>query len=505
MKSRIIILSRLLAAMIFFMAFSCQAFASDEKQGINLPENKKSSTIMIQVSHSRLIKSRRPVIRASIADPEIADVNMITPNQILVIANGDKAGSTTLILWQDENQIETFDVHIYTAISPVLLNLLKTRINKIAPSIEIGVMPTIDKPDNGTILLTGMVASQKLLNKVLLVVESFNIKYYNLIDITGPQQVQLKVVIAEISKSGLKQMGINFLSSAFGFSKGGTVEGETEFTNSTGTKPKSVLNLLTGELTSHIINDNWTNTTTTSGHTITSPFASAFQIAVNSSGNNWLALISLLKNQGLSKFLATPTLVTMNGQTAEFQVGGSYPIPVQTDEGGITIEQVSYGIILSFTPYILDDETITLEVAPEVSTPDFSLGVTSGGVTVPGLATRKATTTLQLKDGQTFAMAGLLREESYVTINKVPFLGDIPYLGALFTSKETKHTETELVILVTPKIVRPLNKNEIPVLPGEETGNKISDIDFFIKNKLDLPQKNKEANNKFQGSTGFSK
>ncbi|MCP4115257.1 MAG: hypothetical protein GY737_07555 [Desulfobacteraceae bacterium] len=455
----------------------------------------KGEPVRIQLHHSYLMKTRSPIIRAAVADSNIADVSVITPTQVLIVAKSKKSASTTLILWKDENRAETFHIEVYTPMPPSILGLMKARVNDIAPAVEIEILPVRQSSGKRSIILKGEVPSPAILEKVLTVVKSFDIKFFNLINLTGPQQVQLKVVIAEISKSGLKQMGVNFLStgdnSRLGIFKGGTNEGISEFTTeeNIGTNSPGTERTATMEST----------------HTITSPFASAFQIAMNSSKNNWLGMISLLKNQGLAKSLASPTLVTMNGQRASFQVGGSYPIPVQTDKGGISIEYNSYGIKLNFTPFILDQETITLEVTPEVSAPDFSLGVTAAGVTVPGLKERKVTTTIQMKNGQTFALAGLLKEEAFLTTNKIPFVGDIPYLGTLFTSKETQHQETELVIIVTPRIVRPLNKGEVPILPGQELGNMIGDFDFFINNDLDLTKKPEKSVPVFKGKNGFSK
>ena len=456
-------------------------------------EDGTAGVLMIPAAHSRLIRTQYPIIRASVANPKIADVSVVTPNQVLVIARSQTDAATTLILWQDENTARSFDIRVYTQVSPLVMQLLRKRIKKIAPSVNIRVMQALDHPENGTVILTGEVASQRLLNRVILLLKSFRLKYYNLVQVTGSQQVQLKVVIAEISRSGLKQMGINFLDRGLGIFKGGQSEGKYEFELTD--KTAALLNTRTLKGSASIV----------------SPFASAFQVAVNSSADRWIGILSLLKNQGLAKSLATPTLVTMNGQSASFQVGGEYPVPIQGDKGQITIEQISYGIILSFTPYIIDDETISLEVSPEVSTPDFSLGVTAGGVTVPGLTTRKGQTTLELKSGQTFAMAGLLQEEAYSTTNKIPFLGDLPFIGTFFTNKETKHKETELVIMVTPEIVRPLNKDEVPALPGQNLGNKISDMDFFIANKTHLPAEPGRSAGmsgsimKFRGKTGFSR
>lgn len=471
----------------------------------------QSNPIRIEVHHSHLMETEVPIIRASISDPKVIDVNVITPTQVLLVAKAKTSASATLILWEDENRVKTFDVSIYSRIAPSVLDLMASRVKAIAPEVNIEILPAKQIVDSKSIILKGEVASQVLLERVLTVVESFGVQYFNLINLTGPQQVQLKVVIAEVSKSGLKQMGINFLNSkenlGFGLFKGGTTEALTEFKSAVDYKSPSIetetkIGGEHGDSFKETINGGRPITSTSASQTVTntigSPFNSAFQIALNSTKHNWLGYLSLLKGQGLAKSLATPTLVTMSGQKAEFQVGGSYPINTKDDDGNSTTEMQSYGIMLKFTPFLLDRETITLEVNPEVSYPDFAFDP-------PGLSTRQATTTLQLKDGQTFAMAGLLKEESSITKSKVPFLGDIPFIGSLFTNKETKHNETELVIMVTPRIVRAMNRDEVPELPGHDMKKTISDLDFFIKNSLGMVEEENETVPEFKGKTGFSK
>lgn len=429
--------------------------------------------LYIEARHSLLLKTERPIIRASVADKKVADVLVLTPTQVLVVAKTKKAASTNVILWYDDDSPKVHDVIIFNKIPHWILSELKTQLADIAPGVRIDVIEASREPDGEQILLKGSVESQEVLEQVLLVAESFGITYFNLIRLKGPQQVQLRVVIAEISKSGLRQMGINLLKTdgrdALGLLRGGAWEG---------TLPYDI--------------------------SLFSPFASAFEIVLAKS--DWLSVIALLKSQGLARMLATPTLVTMNGQQAEFQVGGEYPIPVQGEQGSTSIEYKKYGIMLSFTPYIIDKNTITLEVTPEVSSPDYALGVTSGGASVPGLSSRKATTTLQLKPGQTFAMAGLLKEEYRQNIDKVPLLGDIPYIGTLFTTKETEYSESELVVIVTPTFVAPMDPAEVPKTPPGATIGRISDPDFFIRN-LTEPESKKEQKPQYQfkGKSGFIK
>jgi pilus assembly protein CpaC len=235
-----------------------------------------------------------------------------------------------------------------------------------------------------------------------------------------------------------------------------------------------------------------------------SPFSTAFQILVHATDQNILGILSLMKSQGLAKSLANPTLVTMTGQEATFQVGGSFPIPVTDQQGNTQVDYVEFGIILSFTPVVVRSDTITLKIAPEVSAPDYGLGIVSGGVAVPGLKKNLGSTTLQLKDGQTFVMAGLLKEDLSLSVSTVPFLGDIPVLGALFTSKQFRKQESEIVVVVTPHLVEPLPTDEELSLPGEDLDIDMNDTDFFLLNAQ--PRKGKKGEGpEFSGERGFAK
>lgn len=427
-------------------------------------------TISLPVYHSFLLQTKEPVLRASVADPGVVDITIVTPEQILILAKAKIASSTSLILWYDKTKALTYDIVVFNTIPIAVITAIRETIQKIAPGVKIKVMEAGAIPKDERVLLTGSVESQEVLDKVLKVADSFGVDVYNLIRLEGPQQVQLEVTIAEISRTGLKQMGINFLeisgNKTFGLLRGGTWDG---------TMPSDV--------------------------TVYSPFSSAFEIILARS--DWLSMIGLLKSQGLARTLASPTLVTMNGQKANFQVGGEYPIPVQGDNGSTSIEYKKYGIMLEFTPYILDSNTITLEVSPEVSMPDYSLSVASGGASVPGLSSRKASTTLQLRPGQTFAMAGLLKEEYHQNIAKVPFLGDLPYIGTLFTNKEVEYQESELVVIVTPKFVVAMDAQEVPDLPGSGVRKRIDDMDFFIKNDTDSQAMSDKGFLRFKDTKGF--
>jgi pilus assembly protein CpaC len=177
-----------------------------------------------------------------------------------------------------------------------------------------------------------------------------------------------------------------------------------------------------------------------------------------SKGNaTWTGFVDALKEDGLVKILAEPTLIALSGQTAHFLAGGEFPVPVPQGLGTVAIEYKPFGVGLSFTPTVLSEDKISIKVAPEVSELDFTIALSIAGFTVPGISTRKAATVVELADGQSFAIAGLLKETVRDSISKVPLLGDIPVLGALFRSRAFQKNESELVIIVTPHIVKPLD------------------------------------------------
>jgi pilus assembly protein CpaC len=219
------------------------------------------------------------------------------------------------------------------------------------------------------------------------------------------------------------------------------------------------------------------------------PFAQVFSNSVNAlfrfhkGDTTWTGFIDALKENGLIKILAEPTLVTLNGQEAKFLAGGEFPIPVPQDFNVVTIEFKPFGVGLSFTPTVLSNNKISMRVAPEVSELDFSIAVVLQGFVVPGLTTRRAATVIELADGQSFAIAGLLRESVRESVAKFPVLGDIPILGALFRSTAFQKNETELIIIVTPHLVKPLDMAR-QTLPTDQYIEP-SDFEWYLLGSLE--------------------
>jgi pilus assembly protein CpaC len=446
--------------------------------------------LAVESGTARIVETAGAVTRLSIADPDLADVLLVTPRQILVTAKA-RAGRTNLILWHGDDDATVYDLDV--VLSGRDAASLRERIRAALPDAQVEVEPA---PDG--VVLSGLVPSAEAQETVLALAASAGGKPTNLLRVASPQQVQLEVQVAEVSRSGLRQMGLGLLldddfrlavvpvggaSADIGASAGGG-EGTGQIA--------AVAAALAGAASA------------------SSPFASAYQVFLQAFDDDLIAILSVLKEQGLARLLASPTLVALSGQEASFLVGGEFAVPVSAREGVVAIQFKEFGTLLRFTPTVVGAETISLRVEPEVSSIDFALGTQSAGTRVPGVRTRRGATTLRLDDGQTFVMAGLLREERSVVDGRFPFLGDVPWLGSLFTRKEQRVDETELVVAATVHLVRPLGPEEAPPLPGGDLDLETGDVDFFLRNRTraqaprDAPD-DPEAAPSFSAPIGYSR
>ncbi len=322
------------------------------------------------------------------------------------------------------------------------------------------------------VMLSGTVSSAANLAQVLAITESYYPKkIINLLEVAGVHQVMLEVRVAEMSRSLLKRLGFNFSTISGDGSNFGV----------------SLLNSLTsiGSIPSRGV----------FGSTGTSQSINAILRFTGDGGSTWTAFIDALKEDGLVKVMAEPTLITLSGKTANFLAGGEFPVPVPQPGGGggavaITIEYKSFGVGLNFTPTVLGNKRINMTVAPEVSQLDFSNAVALGGFVVPGLTTRRVSTSIEMADGQSFAIAGLLQESVREVVTKFPLLGDIPILGALFRSTNFQKNETELIIIVTPRLVKPLNLAK-QTLPTDQYIEP-DDFEFYLLGLLEGKEKSEK-------------
>jgi len=405
--------------MIFVLAAGL-AWSVQPCQGQNTTSSLALSVLSVEKGHSRLVEFPEPMKRVSVANEKVVDVLVISPKQLYV--NGKEIGSTNITVWnKKEAIISTFEVRVGRD-----LTRLKESLDRVMPNEKIEVHEL-----EGAVLLSGQVSSPAAKIRAEAVAKTFEKeRVSNLLDVGGNHQVMLKLRFAEVSRSGLKRFNINlgyfneFGGYFFTFLNELVTPADTEIglqSFTTGLDFSQRMSAMTG----------W-----------------------QGGGGRYMAFIDILKENGLARILAEPNLVCISGKKASFLAGGEFPIPVP-GQNYTTIEFKKYGVQLDFLPTVLPDGRIRLEVSPEVSELDYTAALATGGYTVPGLTTRRATTEVELDNGQGFAIAGLLKRYSVQTVSKFPFLGDIPILGALFRSTEYTNSETDLLIVVTPRIVQP--------------------------------------------------
>lgn len=375
--------------------------------------------MVVAVNKSQVLRVDRRFSDILVGNPEIADVMPLTDRSIYVL--GKKLGSTNLTIYGPGNRlIAVVDLTVTYDVDG-----LKSRLHEIVPGETVEV-----RGINGGIVLSGAVSSPRQLDRVLSVAKRYAPDAVtNLLSVRGSQQVMLSVKVAEMRRSTARQLGLGGITAGLG---AGSNFNPADITASVPAivgnvlDPQSFLSAGLG-----ILDGRW-----------------FLQTALNA-----------LEDKGAVKVLAEPNLIALSGDTATFLAGGEFPIPVAQDTSNdgttITVEFKQFGVSLGFTPTVLDGDLINLVVSPEVSQIDRSTSVTVSGFTIPGLSTRRTTTTVELRDGQSFAVAGLLQSNFSDQISQIPGIGDLPVLGALFRSTEFQQNETELVIIITPHLVQP--------------------------------------------------
>ena len=391
-----------------------------------------SGDINVALGNSHVVSHPVVIRRVSIANPAVADAVPVSSQEILV--NGKASGTTTLLLWDNAGGRRMYQVHV----SPDATTLQQD-LNDLFPDDSISVGST-----GGSVILSGRVSQQLTAERAVAITAGFlgvtadDLSIVNHISVPDPGQVLLQVRFAEVSRSAIEKAGINLLRIGEDYSGG------------TGTGRPSLGGRVGSDEVTEVLSD-------------------ALNIFLIDHQNGVGAFIQALKSNGLFRSLAEPNLLAVHGEEASFLAGGEFPYPVVqggANVGAVTIQFREYGIRLNFTPTIQASGNIRLHVAPEVSTLDFANGLTLQGFNIPSILSRRAETEIELADGQTFAIAGLIDNTILEDIDKIPVLGDIPILGSLFRSKELRQNRSELLVLVTPRLVRPLE--EAPPVPTGE-------------------------------------
>ena len=386
-----------------------------------------AGTLEVPINKSQVVSADRPISKALVGNPEIADVLPISNRSIYVL--GKKAGTTSLTLYDASNRvIAIMDISVGPDIEG-----LRDQLNQMIPGNQIKA-----NLSNGSVLLSGLVNDSGAASRAAQLAKAYaGENVVNMIAMGSSQQVMLEVKFAEINRQLGEKLGVSLFGGSSGGSFGGAIGEGAQLT-------KDGLKL----------------------GTITDSFgilSQAFRL-----GNlNIDATLDALERRGLSKILAEPTLIALSGEKASFLAGGEFPIPVSQSNSsggggnGITVEFKPFGVSLAFTPTVLGDRVISMVIEPEVSSIDPSASITINGLVVPGLQTRRASTTVELRDGESFAIAGLIRRDFQTTVRQLPILGSIPILGALFRSSSFQKGETELLIVVTPRLVAPIRPQQV--------------------------------------------
>jgi pilus assembly protein CpaC len=394
--------------------------------------------LFVAVGKSVLVDCAQPVSRVAIGLGEVAEVTAISPTEIMV--NGKAAGETSLIIWDKRGGRQFFNVTVRA--SATVLNNSLTAIGRELRTELPGQTLKLSS-ENNIIYLRGTVKDLTSSARAVQIASTAG-KVVNLLNVEVPQadpQILLKVRFASVDRNKAKQLGINLFNLGLGNAIGGTSTGQF-YPPSIGSTSGSTNGV-------------------TSSKGVSATFSNDMNLLAFFPGLNAGADIQALETTGVVEVLAQPNLLAANGKQASFLAGGEYPYPVvQGGSGGsgssVSITFKEYGVRLNFIPTITPRGTIRLQVAPEVSSLDFTNAIELSGFNVPAISTRKVKTEVELSDGQSFAIGGLLDNRETETFEKIPFLGDIPILGKFFQSMSKNRTNTELIVIVTPEVVSPM-------------------------------------------------
>jgi pilus assembly protein CpaC len=414
-----------------------QALAQTRGISIDPGEIKHGGELVVPINKSQILRVDQPFKELLVGNAEIADVMALTDQSIYVLGKG--LGTTNLTLYGPKRNL----IAIVDLVVSYDVDALKAKLFEIMPNEKIEVRGL-----SGAISLGGIVSNASDLARAMDVAERYAPgKVSNHMRVGGSQQVMLEVKFAEVERSLTKNLRLNNGVTFNDASTAPTV-GQTAF------------DIVTGSTSA--INP---------GLVGAGAFAASRYLSID-------LFFQAAEEKGASRTLAEPTLIAVTGETANFLAGGEYPYPVPQGNGEITIQYKQFGVALAFTPTVLQDGVISMVVAPEVSTLDFSTPLQIQGSVIPALKTRRAKTTVELRDGQSFAIAGLLLNDFSDLIAQVPWLGDVPVLGVLFRSPQFTRRETELVIVVTPRLAKPAKAGTL-ALPTDKFVAP-SDVELFF-------------------------
>jgi len=450
-----------------------------EPRTIQIGGDNHTAMVTVTIGKSRDVRTDNSFVNITVGDPEVADVNPLTDHSLSIL--GKKIGTTRVSVYDEGKKlIGIFDVEVSYDISR-LSNELKRRF----PRSHLRASSV-----NGRIMLSGEVVDAATLDKAVTIARQFGPEIIDSVSVMSPQQVLLEVRFVEVVRSAGRELGVQWnrfgghslvnigdraASSTLPVTPAGTGAPYNTFKNSAAGSSGGLNN-------ADILRSAVVAAGVLSG---AAPFGFAIGRLV-SNGMSADGLINVLEKKGVARSLAEPNLVALSGDTASFLAGGEYPIPVSSSLGNISVDYKKYGVGLAFTPTVLGRGLINMKIEPEVSQLDWTNAVQMpGGGSVPALSVRRASTTVELRDGQSFVIGGLLQTVNHHDIDQLPWLGSVPVLGALFSSKGYQNHETDLAIIVTPHLVRPTRPGDVIKTPVDATLPP-NDVDFFLLGKTEV-------------------
>jgi pilus assembly protein CpaC len=463
-------MARLVICLAIALCVSLLFSASAKAQKlIQIAGADRTVSVMVPIGKSQDVRTDTGFVDITVGDPDVADVNPLTDHTLSIL--GKKIGTTRVSVYgAGKVLIGIFDIEVSYDISR-LTNELKRRF----PGSHIAASSV-----NGRIMLSGEATDAAMLDQAVTIARQFGPEVINAVSVMSPQQVLLEVRFVEISRTAGRELGFQWNG----------VNPNKGIINVGNRTPSGNLPLNVG--------------TETAAGVISGGAPFGFAIARWALGGMTIdTAINALEGQGVARSLAEPNLVALSGDTASFLAGGEYPIPVSGTLGQITVDYKKYGVGLAFTPTVLNAGLINLKIEPEVSQIDPNHRIDVGnGVSVPSLIVRRASTTVELRDGQSFAIGGLLQNNGQNQVEQLPWVGSMPVLGALFSSKSYQKNETDLVIIVTPRLVRPARPGEVLKTPADRTIPP-NDVDFFAmsKNEVDRTKQPPDAGQTLAAAT----
>ncbi|KAA0090069.1 type II and III secretion system protein family protein [Paraburkholderia sp. T12-10] len=405
-------------------------------------------TLTVNAGAGEVVRLSEPAVAVFVADPDVADIHVPTPGAVFLV--GKKEGRTTLFALGPNNRV----ILRRSVVVRRDLDALNTLLHQRFPHLQLTLASA-----PGSVMVSGAVGSAAdvdAITQTLTPMLHDKETLINHLTVGQPTQVYLRVRFVEIDRNVTQQLGVNW--SAVG----------------------SVGNFVVGLLSGRVIQD-----ATTGALNLPQSNATGVLTGFHTGHQSITNVIDALDQDGLLTVLAEPNLTVLSGESASFLAGGEFPIPVAQNQNTLSVEFKSFGVSLGFTPTVLADNRISLKVRPEVSQIDPTASVTTNSITIPGLSVRRVETTVELSSGQSFAIGGLLQNETRDIVSQLPGLGKLPILGRLFSSKDYQNNKTELVVIVTPYLVQPASAAHM-TSPVDTIMTPSSDIETIIERKTGL-------------------